>query len=116
MYKKNFKNNKKKSAPKKNNNLNVQNIISSTKLRYMLIIIFILLILLCFRLFYLQVINGSYLASLASKQQTVSEEISSKRGNIYDATGNSLAISETVDTISVNPSKIKAKNADDIPK
>lgn len=116
MNKKNLKNNKKKSVPKKNNNLNVQNIISSKKLRYMLIIIFIFLILLCFRLFYLQVINGSYLASLASKQQTVSEEISSKRGNIYDATGSSLAISETVDTISVNPSKIKAKNPDDIPK
>ncbi len=116
MNKKNLKNNKKKSIPKKNNNLNVQNIISSKKLRYMLIIIFIFLILLCFRLFYLQIINGSYLASLATKQQTVSEEISSKRGNIYDVTGSSLAISETVDTISVNPSKIKAKNSDDIPK
>ncbi len=113
MKKKNSKKkqtNKKSVSSKNENILNTANVISNKKLRCMLIIIFLLLILLCFRLFYLQLINGAYLADLASKQQTISEEISSKRGNIYDATGAHLAISETVDTISVNPAKIKAKN------
>ena len=65
--------------------------------------------LLIIRLFYLQLIDGTHLSELATKQQTTSEVISSKRGNIYDSTGASLAISETVDTITINPAKIKAK-------
>ena len=65
--------------------------------------------LLIIRLFYLQLIDGAHLSELATKQQTTSEVISSKRGNIYDSTGASLAISETVDTITINPAKIKAK-------
>lgn len=91
------------------NNLNVENVISIKKLQTSLVITIILFILLISRLFYLQLIDGPYLSSLASRQQTTSETISSKRGNIYDVTGSSLAISETVDTISINPKKIKAK-------
>ena len=67
------------------------------------------MLLLIIRLFYLQLIDGTHLSELATKQQTTSEVISSKRGNIYDSTGASLAISETVDTITINPAKIKAK-------
>ncbi len=96
--------------------LNVGNIISKKKLRISLIIIFILMILLIFRLFYLQLIDGSHLSELASKQQTTSEVISSKRGNIYDSTGASLAISETVDTITINPKKIKGKTTEETTK
>ena len=70
------------------------------------------MILLIFRILYLQTIDGSHLSELASRQQTTSEVISSKRGNIYDSTGASLAISETVDTITINPAKIKDKTAE----
>lgn len=73
-------------------------------------IVIVIMLLLLMRLFYIQVVNGSHLSELASRQQTTSEVISSKRGNIFDSTGASLAISETVDTISINPSKIKGKN------
>lgn len=97
------------------NNLNIQNVISVNRQKAILSLTIILLILLIFRLFYLQVIDGPYLANLASKQQTTSEKINSKRGNIYDSTGASLAISETVDTISINPAKIKAKKEEDTP-
>lgn len=96
--------------------LNVGNIISKKKLRISLIIIFILMILLIFRIFYLQLVDGSHLSELASKQQTTSEVISSKRGNIYDSTGASLAISETVDTITINPKKIKGKTTEETAK
>ena len=85
----------------------VKNTISKKRIKVFLVIVFILLFLLVIRLFYLQIINGEYLSTLAVNQQTTSEIISSKRGNIYDSTGASLAISETVDTISVNPSKFE---------
>ena len=72
-------------------------------------LVILVMLLLIIRLFYLQLIDGTHLSELATKQQTTSEVISSKRGNIYDSTGASLAISETVDTITINPAKIKAK-------
>lgn len=95
------------------NNLNIENVVSSKKLKISLVIAVILLIILIIRLFYLQLIDGSHLATLATNQQTTSETISSKRGNIYDSTGASLAISETVDTVSVNPTKLKSKKYTD---
>ena len=94
-------------------NMNIENVISTKKLKIALVIVFVALILLVCRLFYLQIIDGTYLSNLASKQQTTSETINSKRGNIYDSTGSPLAISETVDTISVNPTKIKSKKYQD---
>ena len=90
-------------------NLNIENVVSPKKLKISLLVVLAVFILLIIRLFYLQIIDGSHLSNLASKQQTTSEKISSKRGNIYDSTGASLAISETVDTISINPSKLKSK-------
>lgn len=96
-------------------NLNIENVVSKKKLKLTLVLSILILFLLIIRLFYLQTINGSYLANLASKQQTTSEKISSKRGNIYDSTGLSLAISEPVDTITINPTKIKAKKDEDTP-
>ena len=97
------------------NNLNIRNIISKKKLRVTLLLAITTLFLLICRLFYLQIIDGPYLSSLATKTHTTSETINSKRGNIYDSTGASLAISEAVDTVSVNPAKIKAKNDSDTP-
>ena len=94
---------------KKVNNFNSKNIISAKSLKIYLLIVLICLALLIVRLFQLQLIDGDKLTNLAISQQTSSEIISSKRGNIYDTTGASLAISETVDTISINPSKVKAK-------
>ena len=86
-----------------------KNTISTYKLRFTLSTILICFILLIIRLIYLQLIDGDHLSTLASNQQTKSEIINGKRGNIYDATGVSLAISEPVDTITVNPSKLAKK-------
>ncbi len=104
-----------KVKKKKNNNYNSKNIISAKNLKIYLLIVLICLALLIIRLFHLQLIDGDKLTNLAISQQTSSEIISSKRGNIYDTTGASLAISETVDTISINPSKLKAKKDEDTP-
>ena len=91
-------------------NLNSPNVVSIKKIKTTFIVTIVLLILLTIRLFYLQLIDGDRLFGLALKQQTTTEIISSKRGNIYDSTGSSLAISETVDTITINPIRIKGKN------
>lgn len=101
--------NNKKNKNKKNS-LNVGNIISNNKLKIFLGIIIFCFVTLILRLFVLQIIEGDYLTTLAVAQQTSNEIISSKRGNIYDSTGASLAISETVDTISINPNKITKKD------
>ena len=105
--------NKKKKVIKKKKNTDVQNIVSNKKLKYMLIFIIFLFILLIIRLFFLQFVQGETLTNMAVNQQTTSETISSKRGNIYDSTGAALAISETVDTISINPKKLVKKKDED---
>ena len=91
----------------------IQNLVSNKSLKTMLIVIILLFVLLIARLFFLQLVDGERLTSLAVNQQTTSEIISSKRGNIYDSTGVTLAKSETVDTISINPTKLVKKKAED---
>lgn len=59
------------------------------------------------RLFWIQFVDGATLKEKAYRQQTSSTIISPKRGAIYDINGKALAISENVDTVSINPSKIK---------
>ena len=82
------------------------------KLKRMLIVFgFILLIfvILLGRVAWLQFVDGEELKRREYSQSTSSTLISAKRGTIYDSTGKALAISVDVDTISVNPSYIKAK-------
>ena len=112
MSKKNKKNLNNTNKTNKNN-LNACNSISNKKLKFFLVFLYFCLILLISRLFLLQIIDGAYLSSLAADQQVTAEKIASKRGNIYDSTGSFLAISETVDTISINPTKIVAKTEDE---
>lgn len=68
------------------------------------IFIFIVLI---FRVLYLKVIRGEELAQKAYEQQTRDSLISPKRGTIYDVKGKELAVSITVETITVVPSNVK---------
>ena len=85
------------------------------KLKRMLIVFgFILLIfvILLGRVGWLQFVDGEELKRREYSQSTSSTLISAKRGTIYDSTGKALAISVDVDTISVNPSYIKAKGKD----
>ena len=67
---------------------------------------FIILALLIIRIFWIQFIDGSWLKEKAYRQQTSSKLITPDRGSILDVNGKSLAISEKVDTISINPSRI----------
>ncbi|MDP4117896.1 MAG: penicillin-binding transpeptidase domain-containing protein [Bacillota bacterium] len=89
---------------------------SVRKRMFFFIEIFLLAVLvLCGRLFYLQLIRGSELKSMALEQQTKEKEITPKRGTIFDRNGKELAVSATVDTVVADPTVIKsARNAEDI--
>ena len=104
----NVKNNKQISQTKKDI-IDCKNTISLKKTSIFIVAIVVIFLLLVIRLFYLQFIDNEHLSELALKQQSSSELITSKRGNIYDSSGIPLAISETVDTITINPKKIKGK-------
>lgn len=91
-------------------NFNVKNLICTKKVKIFLILTIFVFIFLIFRIGFLQFIQGSYLKELAYRQQTINQIISPKRGNIYDSTGKALAIGAQVDTITINPLKIKKTN------
>ncbi len=87
------------------------------KLRNTLFITFIILIGLIVRVGYIQLIQGSELSSLAYQQQTLDRKINPKRGTIYDATGKTeLAVSSSVETVSVNPGNIRKEDKEKVAK
>ena len=90
--------------------------VKSKNLLICMLIIFAILLLLILRLAYLQFIKGPDLKEAANRQQSTNRVISAKRGNIYDSTGKLLAASASVDTVSINPSKIKKENKEKIAK
>ena len=99
---------KKSKKVVKINNSNIK------KLKIMRIIFFFILILLVFRLAYLQFIKGSWLSKQANSQQTSTKTITPSRGTIYDKNGKVLAISAEVDTVSVNPTRLKYSDDADV--
>ena len=96
--------NKKKKTP--------TNTVTTKRICNAMVVMFIILFLLIGRIGFLQFVQGSSLKEQAFKQQTVSRLINPKRGNILDSTGKSLAISAKVDTVSINPSRIKDKTSE----
>lgn len=91
---------------------NSKNLMHYKKLRVTLIVVILILLLLIVRIGFLQFVQGNYLKELAYNQQTINQIISPKRGNIYDSTGEALAISAQVDTITINPNKL-VKNSNE---
>lgn len=103
--------NKKKSNIVKNTSkrkvVAISKPVASKNLLIGMLFIFILFIALLVRLAYLQFIQGGELKEAANRQQTTNRIVSAKRGTIYDSTGKALASSVPVDTVSINPSRIK---------
>jgi len=104
MKNKNVKINKKKDHIEKKALL--------TKTKNLFFIIMALFTLLFIRIMYIQFIKGPEYKETASRQQLLSQVISPKRGTIYDSTGKALAISASVDTITINPQEIIVKDSD----
>ena len=90
---------------------------SKKKMRNALFISFIIIFFLIGRIGYIQFVQGGELSSMAYQQQTLDRTINPKRGIIYDATGkNELAVSSTVETVTVNPGNITKENKEKVAK
>lgn len=77
------------------------------KMRNTLFIAFLIILCLIGRIGFIQFIQGGELTTLAYEQQTLDRKVNPKRGTIYDATGKKeLAVSSTVETVTVNPGNI----------
>ena len=113
LAKKIAKSPKNSNVVKLNTNFNTQNLIHFKKLKAIFIIIVILILALLIRIGILQFVDGNSLKESAYKQQTINQIISPKRGKIYASTGEALAISARVDTITINPQKIVDENKDE---
>ena len=108
------KNNKKNTKVVKiNKEFKSQNFIYVKKIKIIFIVVILIFVLLLGRIGFLQFVQGSYLKELAYQQQSINQIISPKRGSIYDSTGKVLATSASVDTITINPEKIKDSNNDE---
>ena len=88
---------------------------SKKKMRNTLFITFLIIICLIGRIGYIQFIRGGELSSMAYQQQTLDRTINPKRGTIFDSTGkNVLAVSSTVETVTVNPVNIDKENKENV--
>ncbi len=91
------------------------NISRKRRLKNFLFISFLICTLLVIRVGMIQFVQGSELQSMAYSQQTLNRKINPKRGTIYDATGkNILAVSASVETVSVTPSNIKKEDKEKV--
>ena len=85
------------------------------RLRSILFISFIICMILIIRIGFIQFVQGSELQAMAYTQQTLNRKINPKRGTILDSTGkNILAVSASVETVSVNPGNIKKEDKEKV--
>lgn len=91
-------------------------ILGQKKLRMCMFVGFVLLLLLVVRIGFLQFVQGGQLKEMAIKNQLANKTIVPSRGTIFDSTGKALAISARVDTISINPSRVKYSDDTDVNK
>ncbi len=80
----------------------------STRRLHLLARVFYAVALIIFgRLIYLQIFKHSELKELAIRQQEKEVDLREMRGTIFDSTGQALAISVPVDSVCVNPKRVK---------
>ncbi len=92
-------------------------VVRKKRMRNEIIILWLLLLALIVRIGWIQFGEGAKLQLMAYTQQTLDRAISPKRGTIYDATGkNILAVSSTVETVTVNPVNIKKQDKEKVAK
>lgn len=86
------------------------------RIRNNFLILTVILMLLMIRIGWIQFVQGAELQELAYKQQTLDRAINPSRGTIYDRNGVELAVSATVETVTVNPMNIESENKEKVAK
>ena len=84
------------------------------RMRNALFISLLIFSLLITRIGWIQFVQGSELQTMAYLQQNLNRKINPKRGTIYDATGVTLAVSATVETVTVNPVNISNEDKEKV--
>ena len=115
---KNRKNKKyEKEIKQEKNKIEKKNSDKSRRKRLLILLTFSIIgsLLFVIRIAWIQFIDGDKLSQMALIQQSMDRAVSPKRGTIYDATGkNILAVSSTVNTITVNPNNIAKENKEKV--
>ena len=91
----------------------------STKklMKFTMILTIMIFIGLTIRIWYIQFIDGDMLTRKAYDQQTSDRKVNPRRGTIYDNTGKTiLAVSSTVETVTINPMRIKKEDKEKVAK
>ncbi len=90
------------------------NHIKLKKREFLILIIFTLAFLfMTYRIGFIQFVKGEEYQRMAYANQTHKRYINPKRGTIYDTNGKGLAISASVDTVSVNPKELRTELEDE---
>ena len=90
---------------------------SKKKMRHILFICFLVVIGLIIRLAIIQLLQGEELRTMAYEQQTLERKINPKRGTIFDSTKKrKLAVSSTVETVTINPGNIAKEDKEKVAK
>lgn len=85
------------------------------RMKIWIILVFIVSLAFIVRIAWLQFVRGDELKQMAYEQQSLDRAINPRRGTIYDATGKTvLAISSTVNTITVNPNNIPKEDKEKV--
>ena len=85
------------------------------RMKYWILVVAIVSCLFIGRIAWIQFVMGDELKEMALEQQSLDRAINPKRGTIYDATGKTiLAVSSTVNTITVNPNNIAKENKEKV--
>lgn len=85
------------------------------RMKIWMILVFVVAFAFILRIAWLQFVRGDELKQMALEQQSLDRAISPRRGTIYDATGQTvLAISSTVNTITVNPNNIAKEDKEKV--
>ena len=91
------------------------NLMRKKRLKYILYISFFICLLLIIKIGFIQFVQGKELKKMAYSQQTLNRKINSKRGTIWDSTGeNALAVSASVETVTINPKNIKKEDKEKV--
>ncbi len=92
------------------------NISGKRRIKNALLISVGLFLFLSLRIGYIQLIQGEELKTLAYVQQTLDRTINPNRGTIYDANGVILAMSASVETVTINPVNIPKDKKEEVAK
>ena len=92
----------------------MSNITRKKRMKNMFFTMLLVFFLLIMRLGFIQFVQGDELQTMAYVQQTLDRMINPNRGTIYDRNGEVLAMSASVETVTVNPSNISAENKEKV--